>query len=75
LEEDPEIHLIDNLAPEAGAPINVIAYEDIAIGTLVQVVFEKTNDETTLPRWITRNSATENTYPNRGQVYADMDTS
>jgi hypothetical protein len=75
LEEDPEIHLIDNLAPEAGAPINVIAYEDIAIGTLVQVVFEKTNDETTLPRWITRNSEKENTYPNRGQVHADMDTS
>ena len=52
LEEDPTIRLIGNLVPEAGAPINAIAYEDIEIGTAVQVVFERMNDEITLPRWI-----------------------
>jgi uncharacterized protein len=52
LEEDPTIRLIGNLLPAAGAPINAIAYEDIAIGTAVQVVFERMNEEITLPRWV-----------------------
>jgi uncharacterized OB-fold protein len=52
LEEDPTIRLIGNLVPEAGAPINAIDYEDIEIGTPVQVVFERVNDEITLPRWV-----------------------
>jgi uncharacterized OB-fold protein len=52
LEEDPTIRLIGNLVPEAGAPINAIAYEDIEIGAAVQVVFEHINNEVTLPRWI-----------------------
>jgi hypothetical protein len=38
--------------PEAGAPINAIAYDDIEIGCAVRVVFERMNDEVTLPRWI-----------------------
>jgi hypothetical protein len=38
--------------PEAGAPINAIAYDDIEIGTAVQVVFDRINEEVTLPRWI-----------------------
>ena len=54
LEEDPTIRLIGNLVPEAGAAINIIRYEDIVIGTPVQVVFEHINDEITLPRWIPR---------------------
>ena len=52
LEEDPTIRLIGNLVPEAGAPINAIDYEDIEIGTPVQVVFERVNDEISLPRWV-----------------------
>jgi uncharacterized OB-fold protein len=52
LEEDPTIRLIGNLVPEAGAPINTIAYEDIEIGTAVQVVFERINEEVSLPRWV-----------------------
>ena len=51
LDEDPTIRLIGNLVPEAGAPINAIAYDDIAIGTQVAVVFERINEEITLPRW------------------------
>ena len=52
LEEDESIRLIGNLVTETGAPINTIAYEDIEIGTAVQVVFERINDEVTRPRWI-----------------------
>jgi uncharacterized OB-fold protein len=52
LEEDPSIRLVGNLVPGAGAPINAIAYDDIEIGTAVRVVFEKINDEITLPRWV-----------------------
>jgi len=52
LEEDPTIRLVGNLVPEAGAPINAIAYEEIEIGTAVQVVFERVNDEISLPRWV-----------------------
>ena len=52
LEEDPTIRLVGNLLPEAGAPINKIAYEDIEIGTAVRVVFERMSDEITLPRWV-----------------------
>lgn len=52
LEEDPSIRLVGNLVPEAGAPINAVAFDDIAIGTAVSVVFEKINDAVTLPRWV-----------------------
>ncbi len=52
LEEDPTIRLVGNLVPEAGAPINAIAYEDVEIGAAVQVVFEHVNDEISLPRWV-----------------------
>ena len=52
LEEDPTIRLVGNLVPEAGAPINAIAYEDVEIGAAVQVVFEQVNDEISLPRWV-----------------------
>jgi len=54
LDADPTIRLIGNLVPGAGAAINAIAYEDIEIGTAVQVVFEHINDEITLPRWVRR---------------------
>ena len=52
LEEDPSIRLVGNLVPEAGAPINAIAYEDVEIGAPVQAVFEQVNDEISLPRWV-----------------------
>lgn len=51
LDADPTIRLVGNLVPEAGAAINAIAYEEIEIGEAVQVVFERINDEITLPRW------------------------
>jgi len=54
LDADPTIRLIGNLVPAAGAAINAIAYEDIEIGTAVQVVFEQINDDITLPRWVRR---------------------
>jgi uncharacterized OB-fold protein len=52
LKEDPTIRLVGNLVPEAGAPINTIAYEDVEVGAAVQVVFERVNDEISLPRWV-----------------------
>ena len=52
LEEDPSIRLVGNLVPTVGASINALAYEDIAIGTAVQVVFEHINHDISLPRWI-----------------------
>lgn len=54
LDEDPTIRLVGNLVPEAGAAINAIAYDDIEIGTAVQVVFEYINEDITLPRWVRR---------------------
>ena len=33
---------------------DAIAYDDIEIGTAVQVVFEHINDDITLPRWVRR---------------------
>jgi uncharacterized OB-fold protein len=52
LEEDPSIRLVGNLVPQLGAPINAIAYDDIAIGMPVMAVFERITDDITLPRWI-----------------------
>jgi uncharacterized OB-fold protein len=52
LDEDPAIRLAGNLVTESGAAINTIRYEEIVIGTAVQVVFEKINAEVTLPRWV-----------------------
>lgn len=52
LDEDPGIRLVGNLVPAAGAAINAIAYDDIAIAEAVQVVFERINDEIFLPRWV-----------------------
>ncbi len=54
LEEDPTIRLIGNLVPAAGGAINAIRYEDITIGTPVQVVFERIDETITLPRWVVR---------------------
>lgn len=52
LDEDPTIRLVGNLVPEAGSAINAIAYGDIEIGVAVHAVFERINDEITLPRWV-----------------------
>ena len=54
LEEDPAIRLVGNLVPAAGAPINALRFDDIALGTAVQVVFERINDTITLPRCVRR---------------------
>ena len=54
LEEDPAIRLVGNLVSRCGAAINSVDYDDIEIGTPVQVVFEAINDEITLPRWVRR---------------------
>jgi uncharacterized OB-fold protein len=52
LEEDPTIRLVGNLVTGPGAPINAIDYEAIEIGTPVQVVFERINEQISLPRWM-----------------------
>lgn len=52
LEEDPAIRLVGNLVAAADAPINALAYEDIAIGTPVRVVFAPISTTITLPRWV-----------------------
>ena len=54
LEEDPAIRLVGNLVPYAGAPINAIGAHEIAIGTAVTVVFERIDDNISLPRWVRR---------------------
>ncbi len=55
LEEDETVRLVGNLVPAAGAAINRIDFDDIAIGAAVQVVFEKIDDDITLPRWVLTN--------------------
>jgi uncharacterized OB-fold protein len=52
LDEDPTIRLIGNLVSGAGAPINTITYDEIEIGTAVQVVFAQINEEISLPQWV-----------------------
>jgi uncharacterized OB-fold protein len=52
LDEDPSIRLVGNLVPFLGAPINAIAYDDITIGTPVMAVFERIDEDISLPRWI-----------------------
>lgn len=52
LEEDPSIRLVGNLVAQAGEAINAIQYDDIEIGSAVCVVFERINEEITLPRWV-----------------------
>tara|TARA_R110000823_G_scaffold309352_2_gene433503 strand:- start:12530 stop:12973 length:444 start_codon:yes stop_codon:yes gene_type:complete len=54
LEEDPAIRLVGNLVPYAGAPINAIGAHEIAIGTAVTVVFERIDENISLPRWVRR---------------------
>lgn len=54
LEEDPGIRLVGNLVPAAGHPINAIPYDEIEIGATVEVVFDKIDNEITLPRWVLR---------------------
>ncbi|MFN8035847.1 MAG: OB-fold domain-containing protein [Acidimicrobiia bacterium] len=50
LEEDPTIRFVGNLVTGEDGPINEIDPATIAVGELVQVVFQ-TVGEVTLPRW------------------------
>lgn len=56
LEEDPVIRLVGNLVRVAGGAINAIRCDDIAIGAPVRVVFERVNDQISLPRWVRRDA-------------------
>ncbi len=52
LDEDPTIRLVGNLVTRAGGPINEIDPDGIEIGSPVHVVFERIDDEISLPRWV-----------------------
>lgn len=52
LEEDPTVRLVGNLVPEAGAPIDALDPAGIEIGARVRAVFERLDDEISLPRWV-----------------------
>ncbi|HUY86386.1 MAG TPA: OB-fold domain-containing protein [Acidimicrobiales bacterium] len=52
LDDDPSIRMVGNLVASAGAPLNSVDNSELQIGTNVKVVFDKLNDEITLPRWI-----------------------
>ncbi len=56
VEEDPTIRIPGNLVAGAGAAINSVAYDDIAIGAAVEVVFEQMTREISLPRWVLRDA-------------------
>ncbi len=52
LAEDPAIRLVGNLVPGPGGAINTLKYDDIEIGSAVKVVFERVDDQVTLPLWM-----------------------
>jgi hypothetical protein len=52
IDEDPAVRMVGNLVSEAGAAINSVDPETIAIGAGVQVVFEAVSEEVHMPRWI-----------------------
>jgi uncharacterized OB-fold protein len=52
LAEDPTIRVLGNLVEKAGDPINKLDPNTIQIGAAVEVVFEKMDDEISMPRWV-----------------------
>ncbi len=52
LEEDSKLRLVGNLVTSAGAKINSGDPGSIQIGAEVRVVFERINEDITLPRWV-----------------------
>ena len=52
LEEDPRVRLIGNLLPAEGAAIDALDPATIRIGEPVRAVFERQDDEVSLPRWV-----------------------
>ena len=52
LDEDPRVRLIGNLVAREGGEIGEIAPDTIEIGAAVRVVFERMDDEVSLPRWL-----------------------
>jgi hypothetical protein len=52
LDEDPTIRMVGNLISRAGGAINSVDPEEIQIGARVRVVFEETNAEFPMARWV-----------------------
>jgi len=52
LDVDPTIRLVGNLLKDENGEINDYQYNDIKIGTAVQVIFRKKTAEVTLPLWV-----------------------
>ncbi len=52
LDDDQTIRLVGNLIEESGAQLNSVEHTKVEIGAKVQVVFDKLNEEFTLPRWV-----------------------
>lgn len=52
LDEDPTIRMVGNLISHAGGAINSVDPEEIQIGARVRVVFEETNAEFPMARWV-----------------------
>lgn len=52
LDEDPTLRLVGNLVREAGAPLDSVEPHSVEIGARVRVVFDRINEEVTLPRWV-----------------------
>ena len=52
LAEDPSVRLIGNLVAREGGEIGEIDPGEIEIGAAVRVVFERMDNEVSLPRWV-----------------------
>jgi hypothetical protein len=52
LDEDPTLRMVGNLVSCVGAAINSFDPEEIQIGARVRVVFEETDAEFPMPRWV-----------------------
>jgi uncharacterized protein len=52
LDEDPCVRLIGNLVSGVGGPINQFGADAVTIGARVHAVFERIDDQVTLPRWV-----------------------
>ena len=52
LDEDPAVRLVGNLLAREGGEINEVDPQTIEIGAAVNVVFERIDEEISMPRWI-----------------------
>lgn len=53
LDEDTMLRLVGNLVASEDGPINAVDPASIEIGQRVRVVFQKIDETTALPRWLT----------------------